>query len=213
MWPRECLQHFHPDHPFARAYQKYVGQATRRLIADGPSDTITTYIRPIIGHRVKHVHPIKNRLLSDVTDGPEKGWRAILIHGKGEKVREVHVRPEVWDFVFAYLQRRKDELTDASPLFASVQRPRSIRPQAEDLRIPPATIYKRFKKYVRKSGLPAWASPHCMRHFFAAESHENGASAEAIRRALGHSSLKTTQRYLDRLTSGVNEAFVRVKAL
>lgn len=151
--------------------------------------------------------------VGDISEGPEKGWRTIRIQGKGERVREVHARPEVWEFVLAYLQRRKESLTEPSPLFASVLRGRSIRPQASDLRIPPATIYKRFKRLARKAALPSWASPHCLRHYFAAESHQNGAPAESVRRALGHSSLKTTQRYLDRMTSGVNEAFVRVKAL
>jgi integrase/recombinase XerC len=151
--------------------------------------------------------------VADVTEGPEKGWRTIRINGKGDKIREVHARPEVWACVVEYIQRRRDDLAEDAPLFASVKRARSIRPQASTLRIPAATIYKRFKRLSRKSGLPSWASPHCLRHYFASEAHQNGANAESVRRALGHSSLSTTQRYLDRLTKGVNEAFARVKAV
>jgi integrase/recombinase XerD len=151
--------------------------------------------------------------VSDVGDGPDKGWRALRIHGKGEKVREIHVRPEVWSYVMAYLERRRDQLSNQAPLFASFPRGRSIRPQAADLRIPAGTIYKRFKRLARSAGLPAWASPHCLRHFFASEAHENGAGAEAIRRALGHASLAVTQRYLDRMSKGINEAFARVKTV
>jgi integrase len=62
-------------------------------------------------------------------------------------------------------------------------------------------------------GLPSWASPHGLRHFFASTADAKGASAEAIRRALGHSSRPVTQRYLDRLTKGINEAFAAVKVV
>ncbi|MBE7465634.1 MAG: tyrosine-type recombinase/integrase [Planctomycetes bacterium] len=151
--------------------------------------------------------------VGDVTDGPEDGWRVLRIHGKGDKVREVHARPEVWVHVVAYVSRRKDELLDRTPLFSSIHRGSSIKPQAADLRIPAPTIYKRFKAYCRRAELPTWASPHCMRHFFASEAHAKGAPAEAIRRALGHSSLNTTQRYLDRMERGVNQAFKAVRAI
>ena len=39
--------------------------------------------------------------IADVSEGPEKGWRTLRIHGKGDKVREVQVRPEVWAYVLA----------------------------------------------------------------------------------------------------------------
>ena len=151
--------------------------------------------------------------VGDVSDGPERNWRTLRIQGKGDRIRDVQVRPEVWSLVLSYLERRRDELTEKAPLFASVARTRSIRPQNADLRMPTATIYKRFKRFARRAGLPSWASPHCLRHFFASEAHEKGAGAESIRRALGHSSLAMTQRYLDRLSSGANEAFARVKAV
>ena len=151
--------------------------------------------------------------VGDLGDGPDKGWRTLRVHGKGDKFREVQVRPEVWAQVAAYLQRRLDDLVEESPLFASVRRACSIRPQAQDLRIPAATIYKRFKRLARKARLPSWASPHALRHYFASMADAKGASVEAIRRALGHASLAMTQRYLDRLTKGINEAFAAVKVV
>ncbi len=149
----------------------------------------------------------------DVGEGPEAGWMLVNVHGKGDKLRTVQVRPEVWIHVQEYLKRRNGDLNAATPLFASFKRDKPIRPQANDLRMPAATIYKRFKWYARAAGLPDWASPHCLRHYFASEAHEKGAPAEAIRRALGHASLAVTQRYLDRLDQGINAAFRAVKAV
>lgn len=140
-------------------------------------------------------------------DGGSAGWMRMLIHGKGGRDRLVDVRPEAWGIVQEYLRRRRDELVPSAPLFASLQRVHSIHPQARDLRMPPATIYRRFKSYAKRGGLPEWASPHTLRHYFASSAHKNGAPAEAIRRALGHSSLATTQKYLDGIAAGVNPAF------
>lgn len=53
-------------------------------------------------------------------------------------------------------------------------------------------------------------SQHSMRHRFACEADANGASVEAIRLALGHSGLGTTQKYLSRVRRGINEAFAKV---
>lgn len=167
----------------------------------------------LAAHTGLRLSEISRLSISDVGDGPEKGWRTLRIHGKGDKIREVQVRPEVWNCVGEYLQRRRVELSDGVPVFLSIRRGHSIRKQAQDFRIPPATIYKRFKRLARKAGLPNWASPHSLRHFFATEARDKGANLDAIRLALGHSSLVTTQRYLDRLQTGLNEAFLAVKAV
>ena len=151
--------------------------------------------------------------IGDVSDGPEKGWICLRVLGKGDKTRIAQARPEVWREVQAYLRRRKDELVESAPLFLSTKRGHSIRPQRDDLRIPPGSIYKRFKRYARQAGLPSWAAPHSLRHFFSSEAHRKGAPAEAIRRALGQTSLAVTQRYLDGLAGGLNAAFAAVKAV
>lgn len=150
--------------------------------------------------------------IGDVSEGGEEGgnagWMKLRVHGKGGRDRVVDVRPEAWGVVQEYLRKRRDELAPSAPLFASIRRGSSVRPQARDLRIPGSSIYGRFKKYARAAELPRWSSPHCLRHYFASEAHKHGAPAEAIRKALGHTSLSTTQRYLDGISSGLNVAFV-----
>lgn len=147
----------------------------------------------------------------DVSEAEEPGWKVLRVMGKGQKERDVHVRPEVWEVVLAYLQRRRDFLDESSPLFAAVPRGKPIKELASDRRLSVASIFARFKRLASKADLPKDVSPHALRHYFACEADSGGASVEAIRIGLGHSGLGTTQRYLQRVRHGINEAFSKVR--
>lgn len=149
--------------------------------------------------------------LRDIGESEEQGWKTLRVLGKGEKEREIHVRPEVWAVSLHYLQRRTEFMDESSPLFAAVPRARPIKAQRTDRRMSCASIYGRFKRLAKKAGLSSEVSPHALRHYFACEADSGGASVEAIRQALGHAGLGTTQRYLMRVRKGLNEAFVRTK--
>jgi site-specific recombinase XerD len=86
-----------------------------------------------------------------------------------------------------------------------------IQAMAKDRRLSVGSTYERFKRLCKKAGLPSQVSPHSLRHFFACEADAAGASVEAIRQSLGHSGLGTTQRYLQRIHRGINEAFAKTK--
>lgn len=150
--------------------------------------------------------------VSDVGDADEKDWKALRVLGKGQKERVVHVSPEVWAVVLGYISRRQDSMEESSPLFAATLRAKPIKAMANDRRLSDSSVYERFKRLAKKAGLPAEASPHSLRHWFACEADASGASVEAIRLALGHSGLGTTQKYLNRVRRGINEAFAKVKA-
>lgn len=49
-----------------------------------------------------------------------------------------------------------------------------------------------FANACRRAGLPDWATPHDLRHFYASTLIRSGASVKAIQVRLGHSSAKTT---------------------
>ncbi len=149
--------------------------------------------------------------VGDVREADEKDWKALHVTGKGQKEREVHVSPDVWAVVLSYLSRRTDELNETAPLFIAMARAKPINAMATDRRLSVSSTYERFKKLAKKAGLAEGCSPHSLRHYFACEADSQGASVEAIRLALGHSGLGTTQKYLNRVRRGVNEAFAKVK--
>jgi integrase/recombinase XerD len=151
--------------------------------------------------------------VKDVADADEKNWKALHVIGKGQKEREVHVNPEVWGVVVEYLQRRPDinSLPPESPLFVATERRNPIQALAKDRRLSVGSTYERFKRLCKKAGLPEEVSPHSLRHYFSCEADAAGASVESIRRSLGHSGLGTTQRYLQRVHRGINEAFAKTR--
>jgi integrase len=73
----------------------------------------------------------------------------------------------------------------------------------------------------RKAGVPEWATPHDMRHFFASALIRSGASVKVIQARLGHSSAKTTLDVYghlfadeeDRTRSAVDAALGRVPGI
>ena len=117
-------------------------------------------------------------------------------HGKGNKFRTVPFPQIAQDLVRAYLASgyRPERLTDTDPLFGTV-------PKGTD----GWTVLDRhvLSEIVRRTvdsvtGKDKIRS-HKLRHAFASVSREMGMSKEDIQECLGHASLDTTERYLDRL--------------
>lgn len=72
-------------------------------------------------------------------------------------------------------------------------------------------VGKVFRLARREAGLQEELTSHCLRHSFATRLLEQGVPAETVRMILGHSSLKTTQRYLH-LTEPTRQAVADVIA-
>lgn len=62
--------------------------------------------------------------------------------------------------------------------------------------IPPTTITKNFSKIRDRLGITS-ISPHRLRHYFGTNLIKNNVNPEIVRKLLGHSSLRMTQRYID----------------
>ena len=56
-------------------------------------------------------------------------------------------------------------------------------------------IWKLFKKYAKRAGVPEAVSPHTLRHSYATQMLAKGVDLRAIQELLGHSSITTTQHY------------------
>ena len=116
-------------------------------------------------------------------DVPLGDW--LRITGKGGKIREVPVLPAIAEAVAAYVGACPFEGGPDAPLFVSARGnafgARAAQRLVESLRL--------------ELSLPAYVTPHALRHAFATHLLGNGADLRAIQELLGHASLSTTQRY------------------
>lgn len=93
------------------------------------------------------------------------------------------------------------------------QSSRYVFPSHSGKRLGRVYMSTRFKHFARAAGLPEYVNFHTTRHTCASWLAERGASIEAIRLFLGHSSVTVTQRYMhlapDALASQIDRAFGR----
>ncbi|QWG53930.1 integrase (plasmid) [Bacillus mycoides] len=109
---------------------------------------------------------------------------SVIVHGKGDKEREVYfnTRCTIW------LKRYLDERDDEEPcLFITERRPKR-RMSIDNLRF----IIKRISNRAR---IKKSIHPHQLRHSYATHMINNGASLEVIQSLLGHEKSETTRIY------------------
>jgi len=73
--------------------------------------------------------------------------------------------------------------------------------------ITPGGIRAMVKRYAVRAGIEQRVHPHMLRHSFAVHRLKAGANLRSIQKALGHSSLTTTQIYLDIVGDDIAEDF------
>lgn len=109
---------------------------------------------------------------------------SVIVHGKGDKEREVYfnTRCSIW------LKRYLDEREDLEPcLFITDRRPKR-RMSIDNLRY----IIKRISN---RAGIKKSIHPHQLRHSYATHMINNGAPIEVIQSLLGHEKSETTKIY------------------
>lgn len=117
-------------------------------------------------------------------------------HGKGDKFRSIPFPPIAQQMVLEYLASgyRPASCTDSDPLFVTV--PKSGEGwNPLDRHILSEIVRRTVDAVTGKDKI----RNHKLRHAFASVSREMGMSKEDIQECLGHASLDTTERYLDRL--------------
>lgn len=121
---------------------------------------------------------------------------AVVSHGKGDKFRTVPFPTVAQRLVRAYLASgyRPARLTDHDPLFGTV--PKGTDGWTTLDRHALSEIVRRTVESVTDKDK---IRSHKLRHAFASVSREMGMAKEDIQECLGHASLDTTERYLDRL--------------
>ncbi len=114
--------------------------------------------------------------------------RDTVAEAKGGKSRTVALDPEAWAVLQAWLER-KARMGITGPVFSTLH--------GEPLL--PSYVRTLFKSLGSKAHIAKRVHPHGLRHTFAAGLADEKIDIRIIQRALGHSSLGTTQRYVDHL--------------
>jgi len=109
----------------------------------------------------------------------------LRVTGKGKKTREVPILPVVVQAIGDYVAACPYALTKDAPLFVG----------ARGGPLHPRLVQGRIAQLRRALNLPAYATPHALRHSFATHLLAGSGDLRAIQELLGHASLSTTQRY------------------
>jgi integrase/recombinase XerD len=118
-----------------------------------------------------------------------------VLHGKGDRRRVVGIDPQAVEVIARWIERRRAlGISPASTLFCTVSGETKGR-QLKD-----SYVREALKALGLKAGIEKRVHPHGLRHTHAAELAREGVPVHVIRKQLGHSSLATTERYIDHLT-------------
>lgn len=109
---------------------------------------------------------------------------AVTVVGKGDKERRVPMSEPSVEAIAAYLERGRDQLRRGdSP-------ERAVFLNRRGRRLGPRDVRRIIDK---RSVVPT--HPHALRHTYATHLLDGGADLRVVQELLGHSSLRTTQRY------------------
>src|SRR5215208_1518123 len=132
-----------------------------------------------------------------------QGQILLRIRGKGDKIRNVPISPELWRLVqrFVLLTKRSfnSHLDARKPLFLSRV--------GKDKRLTTRSVQNVVKKYVRAASITKAISPHSIRHTVGTNMALNEAPLLVIQQFLGHSDPKTTMRYIRRAEELATRAY------
>ena len=128
----------------------------------------------------------------DVAAG--EGGVVLAVTGKGGKRRDVPIRGDVAGPVLRYIHTTGRRLGDRGPLFTR-------EGDRTGKGLTTRTVGMLTAEYAAAAGIEAARafSPHACRHTYAVRAAREGLTVAALRRALGHSSVATTGRYLDHI--------------
>jgi len=113
-----------------------------------------------------------------------------VLHGKGDRRRVVGIDDGALAIVGLWLAERKRlGFNGRQKLFCTL----SGGPLSAD------QVRQMVKRRAAKAGIEKRAHPHALRHTYASDLANEGVPVNEIRQLLGHSSLGTTQIYLDHI--------------
>lgn len=105
---------------------------------------------------------------------------ATVLHGKGDKDRQVPLAAKLLPDLAAWIGNRQTGQVFAGP---------------RGKRLSPRTFQRRIKRLALAAGIVRRVHPHCLRHTFATQLLRSGANLRVVQAILGHESISTTERY------------------
>jgi integrase/recombinase XerD len=127
----------------------------------------------------------------------------LRVLGKGDKVRNVAISPDLWRLIQRYVLLTQRSFTShpdsRKPLFTSRV--------GKDKPLTTRSVQNIVKKYVRAAGITKAISPHSIRHTVGTNMAVNEAPLLVIQQFLGHSDPKTTMRYIRRAEELATRAY------
>jgi integrase/recombinase XerD len=131
------------------------------------------------------------------------GQVLLRIRGKGDKIRNVPLSPDLWQLVQRFVlltERSFNSHFDA-------RKPLLVSRVGKDKALTTRSVQNIVKKYVRSAGITKAISPHSIRHTVGTNMAVNEAPLLVIQQFLGHSDPKTTLRYIRRAEELATRAY------
>ncbi len=131
--------------------------------------------------------------VKDVTHD-ERGNAILTLVGKGEKARRVKITSSATQLLDKYIASRK----------ISIELNRHVFPSQRNDHLSVAAVEEIYEKYTKRAKAEhpelfchGPYTPHVMRHTTATHLIESGVPLAIVKNILGHTSIQTTQIYLD----------------
>ncbi len=133
---------------------------------------------------------------------------SVRIIGKGEKERIVALHKTVVEKISRYLAKLPKTMTQSySDTTKTPMHKVPIFLSTTGKKFTPRMFQEIIANARNVMGLSKSFTPHALRHSFATHILENGGDIKVIQEILGHSSLKTTQKYLKVSNSALESAY------
>ncbi len=185
------------------AYNVLTEDELQRMLNAARADNYRDYIMLAVmagcGLREAEVVGLK---LSDFQDSGN-GAVMLRVLGKGDKIRNVPISPDLWRLVQRYVLLSGRSLNS----HIDARKPLLTSRVGKDKPLTTRSVQNIVKKYVRAAGITKPISPHSIRHTVGTNMAVNEAPLLVIQQFLGHSDPKTTMRYIRRAEELASKAY------
>jgi site-specific recombinase XerD len=185
------------------AYNVLTDEELSRMLSVARSSNYRDYVMLAVmagcGLREAEVVGIK---IGDLREAQED--RIFLrVLGKGEKVRNVPISPDLWRLIQRFVLLTERSFTS----YPDSRKPLFTSRVGKDKPLTTRSVQNIVKKYVRAAGITKAISPHSIRHTVGTNMAVNEAPLLVIQQFLGHTDPKTTLRYIRRAEELASHAY------